>query len=171
MGIRKDMAEGDVAEQKVIALFQKFGFKASKNNDVKTRKFWDIEIERGITKGKIEVKNDKYANRSGNIALEFYNPKSGKDSGIAVTQADLWIVMVDNELWMAGTISLKIFIEKNKPCRIVATAGDGNASLMLYDKNRLFGEVFHRIDDIVKKQEFDSIIFREAPLVELIKVV
>lgn len=160
MGIRKDMAEGDVAEQKVIALFQKHGFAASKNNDTKTRKFWDIETNRDGLELTIEVKNDKYANKSGNIALEFYNPKSGKDSGLAVTQADLWIVMVNDELWLAETLMLKAFVEKNKPCRIVSTAGDGNASLYLYDKDRLFDVIFSRVDNIDDRNTFNMLLFK-----------
>lgn len=152
MGILKDMAEGESAEQRLISLLQNAGLEAIKNTDTKTRKFWDVEailidIENGVNIAEftIEVKNDKYALRSGNIAVEIFNPKSKKESGLTVTQAELWAVMVGDEFWICSTARLRRFVDEEKPHRIVDVGGDNNATMLLYKKEHIF-TIFHRVD-------------------------
>lgn len=152
MGILKDMAEGESAEQRLISLLQNAGLEAIKNTDTKTRKFWDVEailidIENCVTVSEftIEVKNDKYALRSGNIAVEIFNPKSKKESGLTVTQAELWAVMVGDEFWICNTARLRRFVDEEKPHRIVDVGGDNNATMLLYKKEHIF-TIFHRVD-------------------------
>ena len=38
----------------------------------------------------VEVKNDLYAAKSGNIAIEVYNPHSNKKSGLSITKITLF---------------------------------------------------------------------------------
>jgi len=149
MGILKDMADGDEAEQKVILLLRDCGFTAIKNIDPKTRSFWDIEFgDMGHT---IEVKNDRYALKSGNIAVEIFNPKSMKPSGLTITQADYWVFIVGEEIWLTKTETLRKFVNDEKPHRIIDAGGDKNATLTLYKKEHIF-TIFTRIDNIDIKE-------------------
>ena len=143
MSIRKDMRDGDEAEQRFIAILKEAGIPAAKNSDIETRQFWDIEGE-GFT---VEVKNDRYAIKSGNIAIEIFNPKSNKTSGLTVTKADLWAVQVGPEFWIIRTAKLRKFVDTAKPHRIIDVGGDANATLLLYKKEHIF-EHFVQIGDM-----------------------
>jgi hypothetical protein len=96
-----------------------------------------------------EIKFDLYAARSGNIAIEFFNPKKGKASGIGITKAHLWfhIVTKPMSVWVTSVKLLKKYIEGNKPHRIVECGGDDNASIYLYKQDAIFNAIFHRIDE------------------------
>jgi hypothetical protein len=95
-----------------------------------------------------EVKFDLYAARSGNIAIEFYNPKKGKPSGIGITKADLWFQVIPPlNVWVTTVKRLKQYLEEKKPHKIVSCGGDDNASLFLYRKEKIFADIFQRIDD------------------------
>jgi hypothetical protein len=96
-----------------------------------------------------EIKFDLYAARSGNIAIEFYNPKQGKPSGIGVTQAHLWFHVITKpmSIWVTSVCKLKKYMEENKPHRVVECGGDNNASIYLYKQDVIFNAIFHRIDE------------------------
>ncbi len=96
-----------------------------------------------------EVKFDIYAARSGNIAIEFYNPKSAKPSGIGITQANLWFHIITKPLsiWVTSVPKLKKYITDNPPHKTVACGGDDNASLYLYRMDKIFADIFHRVDN------------------------
>jgi len=147
----RDKQNGDIAEQKVIDIFIKAGWKAEKNVDKATRALYDIEVvfpPRLETLTRIEVKNDLYAAKSGNLAIEIYNTRSNKPSGLTVTEAKLWAVNLDDELWIGLTSVLKAFVEKEKPTKVVNNAGDGNAAILLFRKDQILPAVFHRIDNL-----------------------
>lgn len=42
----------------------------------------------------LEVKYDVLATRTGNLAIEFFNTRQGRNSGILATKADLWVVVI-----------------------------------------------------------------------------
>ncbi len=152
MSIQKDMRDGDEAEQRLLAIFRDAGLIGAKNIDPKTRKFWDLEASSvKLTDFTVEVKNDRYAIKSGNIAVEIFNPKSLKDSGLSATKADLWAVMVGQEFWIAKTEKLREYVDKNKPLRIIHGAGDGNATILLFKSDDILPSVFTRIDELSKK--------------------
>ena len=160
MPIKDDLAAGKEAEQRVIHIFQQHGHEAMFNPDVETRSFYDLEAiivgenDETIAEITLEVKNDIRALKSGNIAIEIYNPKANKASGLSITQADLWVIMVGEELWITHTKHLESFVATAKPFRIIDCGGDKNAHLYLYKKEHIFRNIFHRFDTLTKEQFF-----------------
>jgi hypothetical protein len=153
------MASGDVAEQKVISLLQKGGHEALKNEDRETRAFYDVEAvlvdkvsDATLAEFTLEVKNDVYALKSGNVAVEVWNSKSDKPSGLTVTKSDIWVFVVGEEIWAANTLKLREFVDKTVPKRTVTNAGDGNASILLFEKDVIFGDVFERLDELEQEE-------------------
>ena len=111
--------------------------------------FYDIIADYELQSVLFEVKYDQMVGRTGNLALEFWNPKLNKPSGIMVTLADFWVFCFGNplEVWICEVEGLKVFMENNKPSRTIDVGGDKNASLMLYKKDVLL-QAFYRIDNI-----------------------
>jgi len=161
MGIRRDLVLGDIAEIKVVNLLNHVGLSAEKNSDKTTRKFYDIIVKTKTVEFTVEVKNDIYAVRSGNIAIELFNPKSGKPSGLGVTTSMVWVVMIGEELWLANTERLKKYVNNTKPKRIIDSAGDGNALIYLYDRDIILPTNFTRVDNISNKQTLKRTIVNE----------
>lgn len=141
--IGRDLSLGSLAEQKVIKILTDSGVECCKNNDKTTRSFWDIETKEGL---KFEVKYDLYSSRSGNIAIEFFNPKSQKPSGLGCTQADFWAhVLPGDECWICRVAELKKFCEETKPLKVV-TGGDDNSSMYIFKKDVILA-VFTKVDE------------------------
>src|SRR5690606_24130971 len=102
--IRKDMAVGALGETRVVNLLRALLYDARVNTDKTKRWYYDIEVGQPPT-FTLEVKHDIYAHRSGNIAIEVYNPKSAKPSGIKITQSTLWCHVID-KIYVARTKDL-----------------------------------------------------------------
>lgn len=149
--MRKDLAIGKQGEDGFIKILKKGKLKASSNNDKKTRSHYDIKAELDGQEFTAEVKNDLYAAKSGNIAIEVFNPYSNKKSGLSITKSDLWVHIVDSQYWIARTKELKSFVAKNTPFKKFDRAGDGNANILLYKVESIIPEVFHRIDNLTAK--------------------
>ena len=150
--MRKDLKIGEAGQQIVIDLLIKCGI-TSTIVDSKNKSYWDFSstFKDSITPFKVEVKYDLYQARSGNIAIEFFNSKSGKPSGIGITKADLWaIVLSDKSVWITSTRTLKEFLKDNKPSRTILGGGDGNADLYLYPDTSVLA-YFTRLDDKKEK--------------------
>lgn len=80
-----------------------------------------------------EIKWDLYSEKSGNFAIETYNTKLCKPSGIMSTEAVFWFHMDGaKKVYFTRSSVLKEFIEKVKPKREITAGGDQNANLMLY---------------------------------------
>lgn len=147
-GIQKDLALGTAGEQIVISLLNEVGI-VSKVQGTKG-KFSDYDVEssydgRNFTS---EVKYDLYAISSKNIAVEVFNPKSGRPSGLMASKSDLWMVVTD-EVHVCNTQALKKWVNDHPAKRIVSTAGDGNATILLYPISIIFGgDLFVRIDNL-----------------------
>jgi hypothetical protein len=84
----------------------------------------------------VEIKNDVKAALTKNIAIEFYNTKSGKPSGLSITKADIWAHIVQREVYLIKVETLKELCQKTPPSKIVQ-GGDDNAFIYLYDKSIL----------------------------------
>lgn len=98
-----------------------------------------------------ECKYDIYANKSGNIAIEVFNTKLVKPSGIMSTKCYFWFhVLSDNEIYFALVKSLKKWVKNTKPKRIIMNGGDSNATLYLYDKVIICDEIMQ----ILNKENF-----------------
>ena len=85
MSFVKSKKFGDYAESQVINIFSSLG-KTTPNNTID----YDILVEFDIP-FTIEVKYDLYAEKSGNIAIEYFNTKKQAASGLYPTKADFWV--------------------------------------------------------------------------------
>lgn len=83
----------------------------------------------------VEVKFDKMEAQTGNVALEFFNPKQSQFSGILATKADIWchvLLREPNLILMARTKDLFLFIKNNQPTKVIGLCGDSNSAIILY---------------------------------------
>lgn len=142
--IVKDLAEGKNGEIKVKTTLESMGYECEFNNDKAIRSDYDLII---TNIGTVEIKNDIYSARSGNIAIEYWNCKSNKPSGITVTKSDIWCHIIGGNIFVVKTEELRNFTETAQPKRIIDKAGDGNASLKLYTIEQAM-EIFIPIDRI-----------------------
>lgn len=90
------------------------------------------------------------AARTGNLAIEYYNVKKASPSGISSTKSDLWVVVLENEVWISATRKLRKYFNETKPHRTIECGGDDNAAFKLYRKEEILEAVFYRIDNINK---------------------
>lgn len=98
---------------------------------------YDFECIHPLIKCTLEVKYDKKSSLTKNIAIEIYNPLAGKESGIAVTKADFWCIMLPKQqLYFCPTIKLKHFIV-NTPEKKMVFGGDSNSIMLLYQKTEI----------------------------------
>jgi hypothetical protein len=132
--------DGDKGEKLVKKIFEDIGFKCIPVS-IAERLFYDLNIQIKNTAKfgpnyityKIEVKYDYYFTKSGNIAIEVYNTKQKKKSGLAITKADFWIHILDKEnIYITNVCILKDFCRRNKPLKIIDGAGDNNSRLYIY---------------------------------------
>lgn len=151
MPIKDDMQLGDIGEGKVWEIFSKIG--KCEWVDKPNRLYWDMSCCVSFDNTfKIEVKNDNFALKSGNIAIEIWNTRKNMPSGLTSTKSDLWCVVMGDEVWVANTTKLKEFIENTKPKRIIYNGGDDNATLYLYDKDIILPAMFTKINNITANQ-------------------
>ena len=154
MNFIKDKSVGDLGEKLVLHLMWRLDINATIVNDVP---YYDILCFLDKQPFTIEVKHDIYSEKSGNIAIEYFNPKSNKPAGISITGANLWAHVTPNEVWMASVKLLKIFLQNNQPFRTVESGGDNNASIYLYKKSFIMPSIFQRFD-ILEKHKAISIM-------------
>lgn len=148
MGFKYDLAVGNKAEAMVQLIFGSNGI----TSDINTDRNEKYDIKAVLPDKRIftaEVKFDLYCARSGNIAIEFYNPKQGKHSGVMATLADCWIHIITSPMsvWLTSVKSLKNYIATSPAYKTVACGGDDNSSMYLYKKDIIFGAIFQRIDE------------------------
>jgi len=153
MGIKKDLVVGSVGENLVTELFQKNNFSVEKAQG----KFSDYDLavtdnNKKIGDFSIEVKYDVYSKKSGNIAIEYGNPLSGKHTGINVTKADLWIHIVSDIVYITSTKLLRGYVDEYSPIRTIKNAGDGNASIYLYKVDEIVPAIFTSLHDLTDRK-------------------
>lgn len=148
--MKRDLARGKKGELKVTDIFNSFGYETESNIVKGQLSDYDIKIIKDELSFTIEVKNDEYAKRSGNVAIEVFNPKSNKASGLSATKANFWAQVLDDEVWITTVDKLREFTKTAKPHKIIDVGGDNNATLMLYKKEDILNEIFTRIDNIDK---------------------
>jgi hypothetical protein len=157
MGILADFDAGNKAEKIVMGVYEELGFTCA---GTPSRKWSDWDIETTMPKDGIvfhtEVKYDIYANKSGNIAIETYNPKIEKESGLTATKADLWVHIVDT-VNITTVKKLKEFVGNTEPKRIITAGGDDNATLYLYDRDVIFPAIFIELDSLSTKEREQTI--------------
>lgn len=147
--ISNDFKIGDKGEKQVSDELAELGYSVVLNDDESKRYDYDIKIT-NIDKT-AEVKNDVFSAQSGNIALEYFNSKINKPSGVTVTKADFWCHIIKGKVYVATVQKLKEFIAQHKPKRTVKFAGDNNADIYLYsiqDAMKIFIPI-NRIGEIL----------------------
>ena len=93
--------------------------------DLEFGQIWETKLNKLLTeKGKIEVKTDRMAHKTGNIVIEFES--RGKLSGISTTKADYWMIWIE-ESGIGLFIPTDKLKEIVKDCKIV-NGGDNNTS-------------------------------------------
>ena len=121
------------------------------NIKINKDKLFDISCDYKNSTYTFEVKYDLMATKTGNIAIEYFNPKLNKESGILATQADFWVTILHNptEIFISPVKILKKFLDNIPPCRIITIGGDNNSSMMLYKKEKILGDCMIKINSFV----------------------
>jgi hypothetical protein len=160
-----DLERGSTAEQIVVSLLTQAGFDSE--TDDKARIKWDVKSAYGQSYFTTEVKYDEYEARSGNIAIEVYNPRLVKPSGVTATEAFFWAhVLKDKSVWMTPVADLRAYIDANAPRRVVTHGGDDNATLWLYASEKILHDVFTRVDKMTVDEMQQFIIVHMEELNE-----
>ncbi len=158
-----DLALGGLAESYVLKLLNGCGLRAAPVS-VAERNYWDVhaQVPSDWTMPenlvRLEVKYDKYQQKSGNLAIEVWNTKHDLPSGLSSTKSDIWVCVLQNSMWMAKTSFLKMYVFDSgiKPKRTIEKAGDSNARIYLYDSKEILS-IFHRVDNLTKQDAFYKI--------------
>lgn len=152
----RSLSAGNKAEAMLQTIFATHGVQTEQTTG---KEQYDILAKLPSQEVKLEVKYDIRCARSGNIAIEFYNPKSGRPSGIGSTIADLWVHIITKPLsvYITSVPLLKAYVSSIPPHRLVDCGGDDNSSMYLYKAPAIFGHIFHRIDES-PKDEFLQIV-------------
>ncbi len=142
----KDLEIGGKGEQVFVDLLLKNNIECKRGDGRKADVIlWDGRI--------VEIKLDLMSAKTNNIAVEFFNSKKVEPSGITSTTSNFWVfVLPCGQIWITQTSKLRVFIEANKPLRIVFGAGDDNADLKLYKKDFILPNCFDRIDELDETQ-------------------
>ena len=150
----RDRANGDNGEDRVVELYKACGWGCDKVDpkDKDVRRYYDIETVTAPLVFTTEVKYDLYATRSGNIAIETWNPKSNRPSGLSITRADFWCHVLQDSVWLTPVEELRRFVDETPPLRTIEKGGDGNATILLFQRDVILPRAFVRIDDISPKK-------------------
>lgn len=159
MSFRDSLKAGKKGEQVVCDFLKRKNilFVLNDSNTLKELTGWDIKLTLGQEEITIEVKFDLMASKTGNMAIEFYNSKLCKPSGIAATKAKLWAVVLNGESYICGVARLKMFLKDNKPLKTISSGGDNNASLYIYKLEKIL-PIFRLLDGDVT----EAWLFEEA---------
>jgi hypothetical protein len=139
-----DLAFGQSGEERVLALFSSFGFLCGRC-DGKSHDLWvEVNGER-LT---CEVKTERKFSVTGNIAVEHWNPRQNKPSGISASQSDLWVTVLADSIWMVPTLTLRQFVDNLRigpGVRHLKRVGDGNADCWIIRGDLLLGPVYREL--------------------------
>jgi hypothetical protein len=111
---------------------------------------YDLECFDNKKRFTCEVKFDRMAQSTGNIAIEMHNTRHDKPSGLSATKADIWVIVVmDGNHKVAFAINtdrLRRFVESNEPKKKVEYGGEENARIYLYPDS-ILEDLFERLDN------------------------
>jgi len=105
----------------------------------------------------IEVKNDRKATFTGNIAIEFYNANKGTESGISATKSDYWAHIVGGKLYLIKSSKLRQLIKDLKPLKIIE-GGDNNSMLYIYEQSVLKHPFFFLHNNQFRRKTWEYIL-------------
>jgi hypothetical protein len=148
----KDLRAGRRGEDSLLEILAGAGLEAGRNpaRGRKGRAGYDVWAELPGGRRLFEVKHDLWEARSGNVAVEYANPRAGRPSGIAATEADAWVfVLADGSAWACRVRDLRRHHGKGRGgagfVRDLAVCGDDNSSSYLYRRKELFGILFFEL--------------------------
>ena len=126
---------GNHGQERFLDIVREVGLEYKKNSHKKVKELakWDISIG-AIT---FEIKTDIRHKQTGNIAVEIYNPKTRKLSGVFTSEADYWVYVLE-DIWTIKRpqlLELALF-EQGRVIRAIGN-GRGNASVKLFSKEVL----------------------------------
>lgn len=151
MKFSESIKVGRIGEELVKQLLDWAGVNTSYNDssDVATLKKHDIRCELNGVLFSVESKFDSKQSETGNICVEYANPRTGKPSGLLATTAELWAIVLRDPMavWVCRTKDLQGYFESTKPIKTVLRAGDGNASVRIFNSDHLLNSICRRIDE------------------------
>jgi hypothetical protein len=135
MTFRADLELGEEWQRRFLYLVQWDTCEIAKGNF----KDWDIKLTHEGTDIYIEVKYDRRAETTRNLAIEF--ECSGQPSGVSATKADYWVHFVKNSpfYYMIPIEDLRKAIEEKKYTRTVK-GGDGWRANMYLSPMSIFDD-------------------------------
>lgn len=141
MSFTYDLQDSQKQENELAAIFKQAGYTVTTTQSKGNYSDYDLQVryENSSTPSYIELKYDKMAATTKNVAVELYKTISNRQfsSGISATKAD-WIVykFTDKQhFYGIQTEDLKKLIDDKKYKRLV-TGGDGKrCTLALFDRN------------------------------------
>ena len=156
MTFKSALKVGKKGEMHFLSVLEENNIAAVLNEQKKKFADYDIECKLGRTKFTVEIKYDLMAEKTENIAIEYYNSSTAESSGMDSTKADLWGHIIPDgkslQCFLTSVKLLKGFVKKNKPFKKIAKAGDGNASLYLYRTNVILPAIFKDISNLTESQ-------------------
>lgn len=155
MSKSRDFKLGNAGEKRVIETFSEFGFECVKNTDKEKLLDYDIfakDLLKSVGDFTIEVKNDWYAQKSGNVAIEYFNSNKNTHSGVAATKANIWTHIIGDDIYAVSVKVLTDYVKKYEPYKELFDVGDGNAHIYLYRISDIIEDIFTKIDGLTKRQ-------------------
>jgi len=159
MSFLTDLQRGKEGEKIIWGILEKCGFRPQPFNNSPE---FDIECKKPPFK--IEIKNDLYAIKSGNLAIETRNTKKDKPSGIYITSAELWVHLAFDRIFISSVKKIKNFLNTVSPLRIIKDGGDNNAELFLYKFN-IIRDIFKEVSC---KNDKDSIEYTKLTILGIL---
>jgi hypothetical protein len=160
MTFLSDVAHGKLGERLFSDLLVQAGINVTKVSGRKIQIEWDVQSELYGLQFSVEVKCDFREAKTGNVAIEYYNPKAKKLSGISATTAELWVIVLQapTTIWVAAVTDVRRYMKQEKCERTILCGGDKNASFKLYNRCKIFQAVFHRIDELAPWELSDLLV-------------
>lgn len=147
---KKSLADGKFAENLLRRLLDNAGLPNGSNptKDSSGLLAYDVQALLGERRVTFEVKYDKMASKTGNVAVEYRNTKKNKPSGILATRADFWVFVFAGpvEVHVASVAALLEYFHSDARFRDITCGGDDNSAMKLYRRDQILPAVFRRLD-------------------------
>ena len=98
---KEDLQTGQQKEKEIADIYRSLGLDVIESVGVDKDK--DLKVS-----GQIEVKYDRLAQKTGNVAIEVRY--KGKTSGLSTTKSNAWIITTDEGAWVCPTESLRKWV-------------------------------------------------------------
>lgn len=154
----KSLKQGKEVEFELIEFLKSIGIETVDENTVYSDRYsHDVSCSNGASTLKFEVKHDVMATKTGNIAIEFWNSKQNKPSGISSTLADIWAHKFNGVIHLISVAKLKDLTTKIIPDKTVTLGGDKNSAMYIYKIERIQNEMVP-INDITCYDDLLNIV-------------